>query len=509
MLNDGKTNRIAFVSYFKGEYSIRTLERKEPLHTAASSDFGAPGPIIDFQAPLQHTLVQANVAQEGTLREDVPRGPAAGERRRHEQRRHLRRHGRSPSATCSATSRSTSSPRRSRSTARCRCQLRRTCRARFQYALQGYSQTQFFYGQLGGVFYDPSLRAVHRAATLATRRAPCAAAARSASIRSTATAACEVSGGFVQPERGVQRPARCSSQLEQYQQQTYGQPVFRNGTLMPLGAAFIQETTIFREFGPLAGSTMRLAYDVAPKIGGTALAADLRRRRCATTCASAAPACSRRASAGSRASATSPTSCTSAATRDLRGYDYLQFVGQNVVFANAELRFPLIEAALTPIGVIGGIRGVFFAGIGGALVQQPAVGRTAAPASGEFKFATNQTEICQAVDRLQTRTLRAIRSSARDGQPPAHLRTAADDQRLPPAGRPRVVRPRARNLRARLPDPLRLVVADDCSTSDWEDIVFAASARPKARAAASGSASRASRSGSATTSRAGQVSGRR
>ena len=38
---------------------------------------------------------------------------------------------------------------------------------------------------------------------------------------------------------------------------------------------------------------------------------------------------------------------------ELRGYDYLQFAGQNVLFANAELRFPLIEAALTPIGVIG------------------------------------------------------------------------------------------------------------------------------------------------------------
>ena len=50
---------------------------------------------------------------------------------------------------------------------------------------------------------------------------------------------------------------------------------------------------------------------------------------------------------------------------EMRGYDYLQFAGQNVVFANAELRFPLIEAALTPIGVIGGIRGVFFANIGG------------------------------------------------------------------------------------------------------------------------------------------------
>jgi outer membrane protein assembly factor BamA len=49
----------------------------------------------------------------------------------------------------------------------------------------------------------------------------------------------------------------------------------------------------------------------------------------------------------------------------MRGYDYLQFSGQNVTFANAELRFPLIEAALTPIGVLGGIRGVFFANVGG------------------------------------------------------------------------------------------------------------------------------------------------
>ena len=36
---------------------------------------------------------------------------------------------------------------------------------------------------------------------------------------------------------------------------------------MPLGAAFVQETTVFREFGPLKGSTMRLGYDYSPPIG--------------------------------------------------------------------------------------------------------------------------------------------------------------------------------------------------------------------------------------------------
>jgi outer membrane protein assembly factor BamA len=65
----------------------------------------------------------------------------------------------------------------------------------------------------------------------------------------------------------------------------------------------------------------------------------------------------------------------------MRGYDYLQFIGQNVMFANAELRFPIIEAALTPIGVIGGIRGVFFANVGGGWFND-----------GGFEFSTNRPE---------------------------------------------------------------------------------------------------------------------
>src|SRR5436305_13485671 len=50
---------------------------------------------------------------------------------------------------------------------------------------------------------------------------------------------------------------------------------------------------------------------------------------------------------------------------EMRGYDYLQFVGQHVVFAHAELRFPIIQAALTPCGVIGAVRGALFAATGG------------------------------------------------------------------------------------------------------------------------------------------------
>ena len=51
---------------------------------------------------------------------------------------------------------------------------------------------------------------------------------------------------------------------------------------------------------------------------------------------------------------------------ELRGYDYLSFIGQNAFYGNAELRFPLIEAMATPIGVLGGVRATLFAGAGGA-----------------------------------------------------------------------------------------------------------------------------------------------
>ena len=63
----GANPRIAFVSYYKGEYELHVLDRREPIVTAASADFGAPGPIIDFQAPLSHTLIAENKRTKGTF----------------------------------------------------------------------------------------------------------------------------------------------------------------------------------------------------------------------------------------------------------------------------------------------------------------------------------------------------------------------------------------------------------------------------------------------------------
>ena len=67
VLNRGKTKQIAFITYYKGEYELHALDKKEPVAKAASEDFGAPGPVIDFQSPVSHTIVGANKRKKGTF----------------------------------------------------------------------------------------------------------------------------------------------------------------------------------------------------------------------------------------------------------------------------------------------------------------------------------------------------------------------------------------------------------------------------------------------------------
>ena len=150
-----------------------------------------------------------------------------------------------------------------------------------------------------------------------------------------------------------------------YQEEQHGQTLFNNGARLPLGAAHIQETTIFREFGPLSGSTMRLAYEVAPKIGNSlsrqTFDADARKKLpLASTGVLALRA------RGFKSIGQNPDYTYFGGNSELRGYEYLQFTGQQAFFMNAELRFPLIDAMATPIGVLGGIRATLFAGVGGA-----------------------------------------------------------------------------------------------------------------------------------------------
>jgi hypothetical protein len=359
---DAARPEVAFVSYYKGDYGLHVLERPEPIETVASEDFGSPGPIIDFQAPISHTFVAANTKKKGRFekmfldgRPPVNVGVTSG------------------GDVFGGTALSftdvlgdhqfnlfAASVAQYRTMSVSYLNLER----RFQYALQGFSQTQFFFGQLEGLFFDPIFSGIiDRDFAVATRTTRGGTAFGIYPLNRYRRV--EVYGGVVQYNEQFNDPG-LEQFSAQFQQQQFGRQLLNNGTVVPLGLSFVQETTIFREFGPLAGNTMRLAYEFAPKIGDNTLSRqtlDVDARYYMRLGGSGLLALRGR---GFRSWGEQPDFTFFGGNSELRGYDYLSFVGQDAGFVNAELRFPLIEAMLTPLGVLGGVRGAFFFNVGGA-----------------------------------------------------------------------------------------------------------------------------------------------
>lgn len=363
----GPSPKLAFVDYYKGSYSLHAFDLKEPLHTAASADFGSPGPIVDFQAPLQHTLVAQNKSKKGKFEKMFLDGR--------------------PPVNVGVTSGGdvfggsmvsftdvlgdqqfslyASSVQQYKTMSFSYLNLSR----RFQWALQGYSQTEFFYGYLENYLYDPAISPfISRSDALATQTVRGGSAFGIYPFSPYRRV--EFSGGLVQFEQAYAEPI-LQQLADEFQQQEFGTSLFNNGWLMPLGVSFIQETTVFREYGPLSGSTMRLTYETAPKVGNTlsrqTVEADARYyMRLGANGVFAVRA------NGFKSWGSTPAYTFFGGNSEMRGYDYREFLGHRGFFANAELRFPLIHAMATPIGILGGIRGVFFFDIGGAaLSNQP------------------------------------------------------------------------------------------------------------------------------------------
>jgi hypothetical protein len=361
VLHDQKTPRIAFVTYYKGEYGINTLSRDQPLSTVASADFGAPGPIIDFQPPISHTLVRSNIRRKGTFekmflegRPPVNVGVTSG--------------GDLFGGT-QVTFTDVLGDKQFNMFAASVSQYRTmsfsylNLSRRLQYAVQAFSQTQFYYGAQPGIFYDLDYAWLDRDQALATQTARGMTAFGIYPFNRYARI--ELSAGVLQfkqqfNDAGLQQIA------DDFQQINYGRTLFADGQFAPLGIAYVQETTVFREYGPLAGNTVRIGYEYAPKIGDSMLSrqtADVDARyylRLATNGVLAFRA------RGFKSWGEFPGYMYFGGNSELRGYEYLEFLGHKAFFTNAELRFPLIEAALTPIGVIGGLRGIAFVNLGAA-----------------------------------------------------------------------------------------------------------------------------------------------
>lgn len=377
VLHETPNNRVAFVTYFKGEYGLHVLERKEEITKVASADFGAPGPIVDFQAPLMHTLVPDNQKKKGKFdklflegRPPVALGVTSG--------------GDVFGGT-QVTFTDVLGDQQFNMFISSVSQYRTmqftwlNMERRLQWALQGFNTTQFYYGQLQGVLYDPYLsQFVDRDLATATRTMQGATAY--AIYPFNRYRRIELFGGFSRYAESYNDPT-LQAYADQYQQEQYGRTLFNNGNMLPIGASFVQETTIFREYGPLSGSTMRLSYEFAPPAGSLLgrQTFDGEARKYYRLAANGVLAFRAR---GFKSKGENPSFTYFGGNADLRGYDYLSFIGQNAMFANAELRFPLIEAMATPIGVLGGVRATLFAGVGAAYFDgQP------------FKFYRNDTTL--------------------------------------------------------------------------------------------------------------------
>ena len=363
VLRDGSADpRIAFIAFYKGDYHLHTLDRKEPVATAATSDFGAPGPVIDFQAPMTHTLVSENQKKKGKFekmfldgRPPVALGVTSGGDFFGGTQISFTDVLGDQQFTMFASSVS-----QYRTLSLSYLNLER----RLQWAVQGYSQTQFFYGALEGLFYDPSFVGfVDRDFAVATRTQRGGTAF--AIYPFNRYRRVELYGGFINYNEEFDSP-ELQAESEEYQQEQFGRVLFSNGNMMPLGVTLISETTVFREFGPLAGSTMRVNYENAPNFGDATLARqtiDVDLRKYFRLGGSGLLALRGK---GYKSWGENPGFYYFGGNSELRGYDYLSLVGQEAFHLNAELRFPLIEAMATPIGILGGIRGTLFANLGAA-----------------------------------------------------------------------------------------------------------------------------------------------
>jgi hypothetical protein len=359
--DENKAQRIAFITYYKGEYGIHTVPaQKEALHTVATADFGSPGPNIDFVPPVNHTFVKENTRVKGRFeklflegRPPVNVGVTSG--------------GDFFGGT-QVTFTDVLGDQQFNFYAESVSQYRTlslgylNLSRRFQYALQGFSQTQFYYANNAGTFYAAQFGFLSHKDALATQTARGGTAFGIYPLNRYARL--ELSAGLMQFKQEYSDPG-LQQQAQDYQRAVYGQSLFADGKLMPFGAAYVRETTVFREYGPLSGETLRVGYEYAPKFGGfiSRQTADVDARKYIRLATNGVLAFRIR---GLKSWGDFPNYLYFGGNSEMRGYQYLEFIGNKAFFADAELRFPLIEAALTPLGVIGGLRAVAFANLGGS-----------------------------------------------------------------------------------------------------------------------------------------------
>ncbi|MEO6221766.1 MAG: hypothetical protein ABIP90_00850 [Vicinamibacterales bacterium] len=360
-LPEGGAMHVGFVTYNKGVNGIHVITREKPLLTVPSADFGAPAPVVDFQPPMSHTLLKENVHRKGAFeklmldgRPPVNLGVTSGGDLFG---------GTQVSFSDVLGGKQINFFAASVSQYRTLSLSYINIESRLQYALQGFSQDTFYYGQLAGYLYQQGLVPFldrDQAQAVRTQRGVTAFGIYPFNRYSRV----ELSGGYVYLSERYEDSA-LQQISEEYQQQNFGTQLFQSGHMVPLGLTFVHETTVFRDFGPVAGKTASIGVSWSPKIGNflERRTVDADARYYKRLGANGVLAFRAR---GLQSWGDNPEFLFFGGNSELRGYEYLEFLGHKAFFGNVELRIPMVEALLTPLGVLGGIRGTMFFNIGGA-----------------------------------------------------------------------------------------------------------------------------------------------
>jgi hypothetical protein len=351
--------RLAFLTYYKGEYKLHMKDSAEPVKEVEQEVRAASEGLVDFQPDVTHEMVPENKRRkklfEGLYLEGRPpinvgvtsSGDFFG--------------GSAIALTDTLGDQLFSATVLSVASYRIYQGQYANLASRIHYGVNAFDQTYFFYPYTSyyAGYYGYNVRDL----AIATQRFSGAQLFAEYPLDTFRRVELGVGAVHVKEQFG---DAAVEQQVCQ-QNAILGLPCFlNNGWQAPVSLSFVQETTRFAEFGPLSGSTFSLGVTVAPGIGGLlqrqTVQGDVRKYlRLGPTSGLLALR-----GRGFYSTGDNPDYFYFGGNMELRGYPYYGFVGNRGFFANAELRLPLINLAATPIGILGPLRGTVFFGIGGA-----------------------------------------------------------------------------------------------------------------------------------------------
>jgi hypothetical protein len=352
-------SRVGFISYFKGEWKLQSIEVADPIKeveqeaTVASND-----EIIDFQPDLTHQVVAENKRRKRIFEKLFLEG-----------RPPLNVGVTSGGDFFGGSQVALSDVLADKNFVLTAISLREFRSYEFTYfdlgrrmhwGASGFDNTRFFYGNV----YNLSPGFSRQGAFATTR---ITGGTLIAQYPLDKFHRLEMTTGVFRLQQRFENPL-AQQQAQQAAQQQGVDYFLYNGTVAPVSVALVAETTRFREFGPLAGHTYSVGLTYAPSFGGMlgrrTLDADA--RKYIRLGGSGVLAGRIR---GFYSQGTNPDLFYFGGNMELRGYPYLSLVGNQGFFANLELRFPIIDLMKTPIGILGPVRGTLFAGMGGARLQ--------------------------------------------------------------------------------------------------------------------------------------------